>query len=96
MSLLLVDRDDTNLTSRTSLTDPQTPQGIAQVKTSDNTEMDDLALVDTTRHQIPGEDNRDRGGDADQRHHRDYVRNADYPACHHADGFDFDSNLCTG
>ena len=56
MSLLLVERDDTNLTSRTSLTDPQTPRGIAQVKASNNTEMDDLALVDTTQHQMPGEE----------------------------------------
>ena len=56
MSLLLVDRDDTNLTSRTSMTDPQTPQNIARAIASDNTAMDDLALVDTTQHQIPGEE----------------------------------------
>ena len=47
MSLLLVDHDDTNLT------DPHTPQGIAQVLASDDTAMDELALVDTTQHRIP-------------------------------------------
>ncbi len=49
MSLLLVERDDTNFTSRTDLTDPR------QQTRGDATETDGLGLVDTTRHQPPGE-----------------------------------------
>ncbi len=49
MSLLLVERDDTNFTSRTSVTDPR------QQTRGDATETDGLGLVDTTRHQPPGE-----------------------------------------
>jgi len=56
MSLLLVERDDTDLTSRTSITDPKTPQNMAQAIATNDTGMDDLALVDTTRHQMPGEE----------------------------------------
>ena len=53
MSLLLVERDDTNFTSRTSLTDTQ--QQTEQAR-GDATETDGLALTDdTTRHQPPGE-----------------------------------------
>ena len=51
MSLLLVDRDDTNLTGGTSVTNPQAPPDIAQAIESDDG-MDGLALVDTTQHQI--------------------------------------------
>jgi tetratricopeptide (TPR) repeat protein len=56
LSLLLVEHDDTNLTSRTSLTDPQTSQDMAQATDSDGAGMeDDLALVDTTVHQMPAD-----------------------------------------
>jgi hypothetical protein len=55
MSLLLVEHDDTNLTNRTSLTDPQTT-GHAQLTDSDDTAMDELGLVDITQHQIPGDE----------------------------------------
>jgi tetratricopeptide (TPR) repeat protein len=53
LSLMLVDHNETDLTSRTSLTAPQTPQEIAQTINSDETGVDELALVDTTQHQIP-------------------------------------------
>ena len=53
MSLLLVDHDDTNLTGPTSVTDKQTPQEIAQAIEPDDIATDGLALVDTTKHQIP-------------------------------------------
>ena len=55
LSLLLVERDDTNLTSPTSRTDPQTPQDYTQANGSDDAGMEDLALVDKTLHQIPGD-----------------------------------------
>ena len=55
MSLLLVDRDDTNLTSRTSPTNSQTPQNHTQVIDSADSNLDDLALVDVTQHQIPSD-----------------------------------------
>jgi len=54
LSLLLVERDDTNLTNRTSLTDPQAAS-YAQVTGSDDAAMDELALVDITQHRIPGD-----------------------------------------
>ena len=53
MSLLPADHNETDLTSRTSLTAPQTPQEIARTLNPDETGVDELALVDTTRHQIP-------------------------------------------
>ena len=53
LSLLLVDRDDTNLTGRTSVTDQQTPQEITQVMESSDPDIDGLALVDKTEHRIP-------------------------------------------
>jgi len=53
LSLLLVDRDDTNLTGRTSVTDQQTPQEITQVMESSDPDIDGLALVDKTQHRIP-------------------------------------------
>ena len=55
MSLLLVERDDTNFTARTSLTDPQSPQDRIETIKSDDAESDELALIDTTRHDLPGE-----------------------------------------
>jgi Tfp pilus assembly protein PilF len=55
MSLLLVERDDTNFTVRTSLTDPQSPQDRTDTIKSDDAESDELALIDTTRHNLPGE-----------------------------------------
>ena len=53
LSLMLVDRDDTNLTTRTSVTDQQTAQEITQAIESDDAGADELALVDTTQHQVP-------------------------------------------
>ena len=53
MSLLLVERDDTNLTGRTSVTDQQTAQEITQVMASDDADNDELALVDKTPHRVP-------------------------------------------
>jgi tetratricopeptide (TPR) repeat protein len=53
LSLLLVERDDTNLTGRTSVTDQQTPQEITQVLESDDADSDGLALVDKTQHRVP-------------------------------------------
>ena len=50
MSLLLVEREDTNFTSRTSVTDTQ--QQTEQAR-DDATQTDGLALTDTTRHQPP-------------------------------------------
>jgi len=55
MSLLLVERDDTNFTARTSLTDPQSPQDRTETIKSDDAESDEFALIDTTRHNLPGE-----------------------------------------
>ncbi|MDH3387023.1 MAG: tetratricopeptide repeat protein, partial [Gammaproteobacteria bacterium] len=55
MSLLLVDRDQTNLTSPTSATDPRTPEQMNALRAEDAVD-DGLALVDTTRHQLPGEE----------------------------------------
>jgi len=49
LSLLLVERDDTNFTSRTSLTDTQQQTERAQG------EDDELGLVDTTQHQLPAD-----------------------------------------
>jgi Flp pilus assembly protein TadD len=54
MSLLLVERDQTNLTTPTSATDPQMPQEQIQVL-QDGGGDDGLALVDTTRHRMPDE-----------------------------------------
>jgi tetratricopeptide (TPR) repeat protein len=53
MSLLLVERDDTNFTARTSLTDPKLPQDQTETIKSDDAESDGLALLDTTRHNLP-------------------------------------------
>jgi Tfp pilus assembly protein PilF len=55
MSLLLVERDNTDFTVRTSLTDPQSPQDRTDTIKSDDAESDELALIDTTRHNLPGE-----------------------------------------
>ncbi|MGI9319679.1 MAG: tetratricopeptide repeat protein [bacterium] len=55
MSLLLVERDDTNFTARTSLTDPQTLEDRTETLKSDDAESEELALIDTTRHNLPGE-----------------------------------------
>ena len=54
MSLLLVERDQTNLTGPTSATDPQLRQDQIQALQGDSG-IDGLALVDTTRHQMPPE-----------------------------------------
>jgi Tfp pilus assembly protein PilF len=54
MSLLLVERDDTNLTQQTSMTDPQAPD-YARLAGSGDSGMDELSLAETTRHQIPGD-----------------------------------------
>ncbi|MBT8433727.1 MAG: tetratricopeptide repeat protein, partial [Gammaproteobacteria bacterium] len=51
--LLLVERDDTNFTARTSLTDPQALQDETGGVASDGAESDGLALQDTTRHNLP-------------------------------------------
>ena len=53
LSLLLVERDDTNLTARTSVTDQQTAQEITHAIESDDADVDGLALVDTTQHRVP-------------------------------------------
>ncbi len=55
MSLLLVEHDNTDFTVRTSLTDPQSPQDRTDTIKSDDAESDELALIDTTRHNLPGE-----------------------------------------
>ena len=58
MALLLVERGDSTLTGRTSITDQQTPQEQREVldpDSPDNDEIDEIALVDTTRHQIASE-----------------------------------------
>jgi len=55
LSLLLVERDDTDLTGRTSVTDQQTPQEITQVMASSDADNDGLALVDTTQHRVPND-----------------------------------------
>ena len=52
MSLLLVERDQTNLTIPTSVTDPQMPREQMQALQDDGGD-DGLALVDTTRHRMP-------------------------------------------
>ncbi len=54
MSLLLVDREDTDLTGPTSVTDPQLP-GDNLGAPPEGTSEEELALVDTTRHQAPRE-----------------------------------------
>ena len=56
LSLLLVDRGDTHLTGRTSVTDQQTPQEITHAIESDDADIDGLALLDITQHQIPGDE----------------------------------------
>ena len=53
MSLLLVERDNTDFTARTSLTDPQSLQDRTETIKSDDAESDGLALLDTTRHNLP-------------------------------------------
>jgi len=55
MSLLLVERENTDFTARTSLTDPQSPQDRTETIRSDDAESDELALIDTTRHNLPGD-----------------------------------------
>jgi Tfp pilus assembly protein PilF len=55
MSLLLVEGDDTTFTARTSLTDTQPPQNQAEIVESGDGESDELGLIDTTRHNLPGE-----------------------------------------
>ena len=55
MSLLLVERDQTNLTGPTSVTDPQLPQDHAQALRADASADEELALVETTRHRLPNE-----------------------------------------
>ena len=54
MSLLLVERDDTNLTQQTSMTDPQVTD-YARIAGSGDSGMDELSLAETTRHQIPAD-----------------------------------------
>ncbi|MEM7564868.1 MAG: tetratricopeptide repeat protein [Pseudomonadota bacterium] len=64
MSLLLSNVDDTNVTARTSLTDPQTPGDQARVLAADDTNQD-LGLVDITRIQAEApEETQAQGGDA--------------------------------
>ena len=53
MSLLLVERENTDFTARTSLTDPQSLQDRTETISSDDAESDGLALLDTTRHNLP-------------------------------------------
>jgi Tfp pilus assembly protein PilF len=53
MSLLLVERENTDFTARTSLTDPQSLQDRTETISSDGAESDGLALLDTTRHNLP-------------------------------------------
>ena len=55
MSLLLVERDQTNLTSPTSVTDPQRPADQIQALQADAAGTEELALVDTTQHRLPSE-----------------------------------------
>jgi len=55
MSLLLVEHDDTNLTRRTSVTDPQTAS-YAQITSSDDAAPDELALVGKEEQQIPADE----------------------------------------
>ncbi len=55
MSLLLVERDQTNLTNPTAVTDPQLRQDQIQALQDGSGGDDGLALVDTTRHQMPSE-----------------------------------------
>ncbi len=98
MSLLLVERDDTNLTGRTSVTDQQTAQEITQVMASDDADNDGLALVDKTQHRVPDDitetlaptqtSSTATNGDCD--------RDAGYPGHHHANGNHFDAYLCAG
>ncbi|MBT8433548.1 MAG: tetratricopeptide repeat protein [Gammaproteobacteria bacterium] len=54
MSLLLVERDDTNFTARTSLTDPQSLQDRTETLSGD-VESEELALIDKTQQNLPGE-----------------------------------------
>ncbi|MDH3629877.1 MAG: tetratricopeptide repeat protein [Gammaproteobacteria bacterium] len=53
MSLLLVERDNTDFTARTSLTDPKLPQDQTETLKGDDAGSDGLALQDTTRHKLP-------------------------------------------
>ncbi len=53
MSLLLVERDNTDFTARTSLTDPKLPQDQTETLKGDDAGSDGLALQDTTRHNLP-------------------------------------------
>ena len=50
-TLLLVEREDSILPDRTSITDQQTPQERREALDSDSTGQDKLGLVETTRHQ---------------------------------------------
>ena len=55
MSLLLVERDNTDFTARTSITDPRSLQDQTDTLKREDAESDGLALLDTTRHNLPGE-----------------------------------------
>jgi len=55
MSLLLVERDQTNLTGPTSATDPKVTQDPAQALQAEAGGDEELALVDTTQHRLPNE-----------------------------------------
>jgi tetratricopeptide (TPR) repeat protein len=56
MSLLLVERDQTNLTIPSSATDTQRPEEQSEGLREDSIVDDELALVDTTQHQLPSEE----------------------------------------
>ena len=55
MSLLLVEKDNTDFTARTSITDPRSLQDQTDTLKREDAESDGLALLDTTRHNLPGE-----------------------------------------
>ncbi|NCF37935.1 MAG: tetratricopeptide repeat protein [Gammaproteobacteria bacterium] len=56
MSLLLVERDQTNLTMPSSATDTHRPEEQSEGLREDSSVDDELALVDTTRHRLPSEE----------------------------------------
>ncbi len=58
ISLVMVERDQTSFTGHTSQTDPQQPGDQMQALRADAAGIDELALIDTTRHRIPGEDSK--------------------------------------
>ncbi len=56
MSLLLVERDLTNLTSPTAATDPRVLRGSPGARSEEEDTGDNYSLVDTTRHNLRGDD----------------------------------------